>query len=937
LPEVHYSDEAVTLWHGDALEVMRQMPAASVDAVVCDPPYELTDGGKQDCASDVLRNAIIRDAAYDEAASHKRSIAFRITGTLGAAVGIGSVDLDDEVAARQKEVDRDGAGTEVDDVLMNDRDPVLDEQGERGEFRLWVREGEPRCVGTCRCLAQSGKSILRVPVGLRYDPSGDAERSAGVVAFGRAELPAVLALDVRRNTAELLPARGAEAIHPRFLLLPAKTVRARSAARRLAAVLEPNLVGPVTDAADGTGPFHLRAHADLLRFARPILSPRGFMGRAWDGSGIAFDERFWGEVRRVLKPGGHLLAFGGSRTWHRLTCGIEDAGFEIRDTITWLYGSGFPKSLDVSKAIDRAAGAEREVIGRTVTPFKVDAAATRGTSLQGSVNGDFSRQVDAEGYRYTEHTSPATDDARRWQGWGTALKPASEPIVVARKPLAGTVAQTVQAYGTGALNVDGCRVPHASAEDRRESEAKNQHTQYANPGSNRDSYSGSMPPRTDYDGTAGRWPSNVVLSHVGYALYALRHDVPAEIAATIHAHYGHRQALREVRGGVSGDAIGAGQAPVLLSGVRQHGTPGGQGQAVGQADLRAVPDRFRGNAGLGQGWAPAVLFGALPGSGDAGEPEPPRQGPYAGSASQDGRQSREGRAVGAMEGRPVREQGVHPCADCDAAPRGARTCPEDDAARVHPGAPSDCGCADGSPANEGRRGAPRQRGEDGQPPGEPDRDTEGGSLRRASGDRAPVPRPAVGTGAVTRGELRLEIPAHEVPRGWLRYFQPAGEVDACSGPDGCVRGCPVAELDRQSGNRVSGWRDTDTAPRVGAVYDSRDLRDRTGPHYSDSGGASRFFPTFRYEAKAPTSERPRDGDVSHPTVKPLDLMRWLVRLVTPPGGLVLDPFAGSGTTGEACVLEGFRCHLIELEAAHLPLIVKRLAKPMQLGLFGTEE
>lgn len=305
-------------------------------------------------------------------------------------------------------------------------------------------------------------------------------------------------------------------------------------------------------------------------------------------AGVPFQrwcEQWAAECLRVLKPGGFLLAFGGARTWHRLTCAIEDTGFEIRDPIAWLYGSGFPKSLNL---------------------------------------GD---------------------------GRGTALKPAFEPVVVARKPLAGTVAANVERYGTGALNIDACRVPHASAADRAESEAKNQHTRYANPGSNRDSYSGNMPPRRDYDGSAGRWPTNVVLD---------------EAAA---------EELDQ-------------QTGVLTSG-----------------------------------------------------------------------------------------------------------------------------------ANPTRRGADKFRD--------------------------------------AYGEFR--------------------------GQEQC-----------------------------------------TPARSTDSGGASRFFPVFRYEAKAPDHERPRVNGIAHPTVKPLDLMRWLIRLVTPTGGVVLDPFAGSGTTLEAALLEGFRVVAIERDPDYLPLIVHRL-------------
>lgn len=172
----------------------------------------------------------------------------------------------------------------------------------------------------------------------------------------------------------------------------------------------------------------------------------GFMGKSWDASGIAYSVEMWREALRVLKPGGHLLAFSGSRTYHRMVCAIEDAGFEIRDQIMWVYGSGFPKSLDVSKAIDKAAGAEREIVG-----FDAAKAAQQTRAVGTAAYGDYAGNAG-------QITAPATEAARQWQGWGTALKPAHEPIVVARKPLIGTVAANVLAHGTGAINVDGCRV-----------------------------------------------------------------------------------------------------------------------------------------------------------------------------------------------------------------------------------------------------------------------------------------------------------------------------------------------------------------------------------------------------------------------------------------------------------------------------------------------
>ncbi|QFG11125.1 DNA methyltransferase [Mycobacterium phage Xula] len=376
-----------------------------------------------------------------------------------------------------------------------------------------------------------------------------------------------------------------------------------------------------------------------------------FMGKKWDGSGIAFDVEMWEQCLRVLKPGGHLLAFGGSRTWHRLASAIEDAGFEIRDSIAWLYGQGMPKSLDVSKAIDKAAGAEREVL-ETIP----DRWAGKGSVLQRSL------QAPADSVNIT---APATEAARQWQGWGTSLKPSFEPVVVARKPLVGTVAANVLEHGTGALNIDACR--------------------------------------TEYE-QGGSLATN----------------------------------------------------PSLRSGIS-----GGNGGHIFQTETerRVVTPHASGR------WPTNVVL-----------------------------------------------------------------------------------------------------------------------------DEA-----------------------------------------------------QAAELDAQTGTLKSGLMRAGTkrAARDGAVYGRLDEDEAPRDTYADSGGASRFFPVFRYEAKAPGAERPsyvnEDGaKVAHNTVKPLDLMRWLVRLVTPPNGVVLDPFAGSGTTAEACIHEHKRCITIEREADYLPLIVNRLSKPIEIG-FDFEE
>jgi DNA modification methylase len=409
------------------------------------------------------------------------------------------------------------------------------------------------------------------------------------------------------------------------------------------------------------------------------------------------------ECLRVLKPGAHLAAFGGTRTWHRLACAVEDAGFEIRDNLCWLYGSGFPKSLDISKALDKRPGVarhaefaahlaeRRETAGLSRADVSEHVVGTRSgacwnwehhqfpeakwwPALRGlldmdgarwdAVIADADREITRAATRpaiageiitFDQRSStererrdiPATDAARQWQGWGTALKPAFEPIILARKPIRGTVAANILQHGTGGLNIDECRVEAPDADEL----AKNwDRTQSENQGS---------------------------------------------IAAT---------------------------------------------------GLKAID----------------------------------------------------------------------------------------------------------------------------------------------LSDRAPAGR-----------------------------FPPNVLLDPTT----------AHELDKQSGNLSTCGGPKNTTHDAGLFGIGT-----PGHIYSDSGGASRFFPIFRYTAKAPGTERPTaDGTTAHPCVKPLSLIRWLIRLTCPPHGTVLDPFAGTGTTAEAAIHEHKRCITIERTTDYLPLINARLDKPMQLG------
>lgn len=233
------------------------------------------------------------------------------------------------------------------------------------------------------------------------------------------------------------------------------------------------------------------------------------MGSSYGGGNeamVGFQEWYYSvalEMYRVLKPGGHILSFGGSRTYHRMACAIEDAGFEVRDQIMWVYGSGFPKSHNISKAMDKSDGIQGEIVGysKGVTVSKED-------NQHGGINRG------AVGIKQTSIDipvrEPASEDSRKWDGWGTALKPAHEPICVARKPLEGTVVENVRKWGVGGLNIDGCRVEFISEEDKQESIQKNQHADFGSTMGGNQVYGDYSMLKPQNYAPPGRWPANLI-------------------------------------------------------------------------------------------------------------------------------------------------------------------------------------------------------------------------------------------------------------------------------------------------------------------------------------------------------------------------------------------------------------------------------------------
>jgi site-specific DNA-methyltransferase (adenine-specific) len=297
-----------------------------------------------------------------------------------------------------------------------------------------------------------------------------------------------------------------------------------------------------------------------------------FMGKKWDYDVPGVE--VWAECLRVLKPGGHLLAFAGTRTQHRMAVRIEDAGFEIRDMIAWVYGSGFPKSLDVSKAIDKAAGAEREVVGPNPWNHVRNHSPEAWNGPTRTQDGKYG----STGSGHSDITAPATESAKQWEGWGTALKPALEPITMARKPLIGTVADNVPKHGTGGLNIDGCRVVMQPGDTKGEFGPRS-----VGLGENNTNgiYGGGFA-RQDADESKGRWPANLI------------HDGSDEVVGLFPETGASKAGVRDPNGSM-GYHGGASGLPGVVSG---HSDKGGSAARFFYCAKASKRDRDEGLEGF---------------------------------------------------------------------------------------------------------------------------------------------------------------------------------------------------------------------------------------------------------------------------------------------------------------------------------------------------
>ena len=512
---------------GDCIEVMKSFPENSIDAVVTDPPYELSNDGKASASRVFLEVMFPQVADLDPKTSTKNELPMLIDKILGldrvgripcpaTAVEVGAVALDGEATPRDKDVQNGDEPTAIASDGKGRDNVVADGANHLGDFFLEFTDASTVLDSLNRtgCCFHSGG----FGVGFRVEATSlpslfscgdsvvDGDHPVGTIndalarfvgALGATENEAMPTFNMGRGADNRLPACAALKLLAAIELSGSKIVRAPARAGRLSAKLQAVCICVVGPSASRTFSFNLLSHEF-------IIHGKGFMGKAWDGSKIAYDVAMWREVLRVLKPGGHLLAFGGTRTYHRMACAIEDAGFEIRDQMQWLYGSGFPKSLDVSKAIDKANGDRRPVVGVSVHFSPGRSVDNFGAGGEGST-----------GQRDRSITSAASAASAAWDGWGTALKPANEPICMARKPLSEkTVVANVLKWGTGALNIDASRIGYESNLNPATNPLYRKNAGYKNNNaadSGSASYSLKDGSGERNPNTLGRWPANVIL------------------------------------------------------------------------------------------------------------------------------------------------------------------------------------------------------------------------------------------------------------------------------------------------------------------------------------------------------------------------------------------------------------------------------------------
>jgi DNA modification methylase len=488
---------------GACEEVLQTIPPDTFHAIVTDPPYGLGDHeptgeeieaylhgaaslgpirkGRKHCANSVLGATIVPKSNDTKPEPSETTITFRIVVPQLPVVAPGVIQLHDQLVGEQK-VNDVSPIVNFNDVLVDELDPQVGQGPGDRQLCLRERQGFAGCVEVCGCFTQLSPSTFRVLVRLRHDTLGKPQSASDVVATPGAEVRAVLRLDVGSRTGELLPTDPADPLDPGLLLTTAEEIGATPGACRLLTALQVLLTRQVCLPTDRTLTFEVALPTTLLRrFHSPRVAQKDFMGKPWEIPSVSV----WKECFRVLKPGGYVLSFAGTRTWDIMSIGLRAAGFESRDTISslfgspclqWLHGQGFPKSTNISKKL-------RE----------------RAKKLKNASVEEIARLIKL---------------ADLFEGFGTALKPAWEPVLCFRKPLAEeTLADQVEATGTGGMNIDGTRIKHASVEDFEKH--KEQVERIKEKGG---SWDGSWKNSSDLSGasevtSAGRWPPNVVLTH----------------------------------------------------------------------------------------------------------------------------------------------------------------------------------------------------------------------------------------------------------------------------------------------------------------------------------------------------------------------------------------------------------------------------------------